>query len=106
MVFKSCVFGLLFGVFGLIEFVAQHTLPCLASCPCALNDVHVEDWPGLYNALTMEVQMTECLGMKKLDLEKQLERQEVLDVALVTRNKHSMNSLVSHNAVRVKQKNQ
>ena len=54
----------------------------------------------------MEVQMTECLGRKKWVLEKQLERQEVLDAASVTRNKHSMNSLVSHNAVNVKQMNQ
>ena len=95
-----------FGVFGLNESVAQHTLPCHASCRCALNEVHVEDWPGLSIGLMMDARMTECLGMKKWDLEKQLERQEVLDVALVTRNKHSMNSLVSHNAVNVKQMNQ
>ena len=39
VVFLVCVFG----VFGLIEFVAQHTLPCRASCHCVHNEVHVED---------------------------------------------------------------
>ena len=106
VVFKSCVFGLRFGFFGLIEFAAQHTLPCHAFCRRALKEAHVEDLPGLSNGLTMDARMIEYLGMKKWDLEKQLERQEVLDVALMTKNKHSMNSLVSHNTARVKQKNQ
>ena len=105
VVFKSCTFGLLFGVFGLNEFVAQHTLPCHASCRCALNEVHVEDWPGLSIGLTSVAKNTKRMEVKKWDLEKRLERQEVLDVALVTRNKHSMNSLVSHNAVKTRQKN-
>ena len=105
-VFKSCVFGLCFGVFGLNEFVAQHTLPCHASCRCAHNDVHVEDWPGLSIGLTSVAKNTKRMEVKKWDLEKQLERQEVLDVALVTRNKHSMNSLVSPSFIEVKQMNQ
>ena len=95
-----------FGVFGLNESVAQHTLPCHASCRRALNDVHVEDWPEVSNGLTGVVKNTNRMEGKTWDLEKQLERQEVLDVALVTRNKHSMNSLVSHNALKVYQKNQ
>ena len=107
MVFKSCVFGLRFWrFFGLNEFVAQHTLPCHASCRCALNKVHVEDWPELSNGLTSVAKNTKQMEEKKWDLEKQLERQEVLDAALVTRIKHSMNSHVSHNAVKVKQMNQ
>ena len=40
---SSCVFGLRFGVLGLIDFVVQHTLPCLAFYHRVHNETRVAD---------------------------------------------------------------